>query len=286
MRTRKPISKDIELRVLLACGRRCCLCLYLNDRDEVRKGQLGHLNHQPEDARFENLVWLCLEHHDEFDSRTSQSKGLTEQEVRAYRDRLYEHISVKAGRRNYYEDPPPVELPPFEANSEYDHVRANFPREARFTSQPWRFPLWQVANQPEIFAYKTPNADGVCLLERIDLPDGRIVIACIAIEGNPGRSITNSVENIVFQVSERFKIPAKSLVWLEHYDYDQTNEWNMVTFGQIPPNGPFADPVWHEMTSETWGDLRLRPKRKLRRRNGNFESKLRKLFHWPHDSLI
>jgi hypothetical protein len=43
---------------------------------------------------LENLVWLCLEHHDEFDSHTSQSKGLTPEEVRAYRDRLYKDLGT------------------------------------------------------------------------------------------------------------------------------------------------------------------------------------------------
>jgi hypothetical protein len=79
----------METEVLLASGRRCCLCVFLSNRDDVRKGQLAHLNRNATDTRFENLVWLCLEHHDEYDGRTSQLKGLSPGEVRAYRDRLY-----------------------------------------------------------------------------------------------------------------------------------------------------------------------------------------------------
>jgi hypothetical protein len=37
----------------------------------------------------ENLVFLCLEHHDEYDSRTSQKKGLIPSEVQVFRDELY-----------------------------------------------------------------------------------------------------------------------------------------------------------------------------------------------------
>src|SRR5438309_179843 len=85
---RKPMSSNIESEVLIASARRCCLCVFLNDRDEVRKGQIAHLNHNRNDHRFENLVWLCFEHHDDYDGRTSQSKGSTLAEVRAYRDRL------------------------------------------------------------------------------------------------------------------------------------------------------------------------------------------------------
>jgi hypothetical protein len=35
-----------------------------------------------------NLVYLCVEHHDEYDSTTSQVKGITEAELRAYKERL------------------------------------------------------------------------------------------------------------------------------------------------------------------------------------------------------
>ena len=37
---------------------------------------------------FENLVFLCLSHHDEYDSRRSQSKGLLLEEVREYRNKI------------------------------------------------------------------------------------------------------------------------------------------------------------------------------------------------------
>ena len=74
---------------------------------------------------------------------------------------------------------------------------------------PWSFPTWQVANEPELFPYKGKNGwDGICLIERIDLPDGRIVIAAIQVPGNPGNSITNSAEVLCFQVCERFRVNA------------------------------------------------------------------------------
>jgi hypothetical protein len=36
---------------------------------------------------------MCLDHHDEYDGRTSQSKGLTQAEVREYRRELYTQYS-------------------------------------------------------------------------------------------------------------------------------------------------------------------------------------------------
>ena len=274
---------------MVAARRRCCLCVFLHHRDEVRKGQIAHLNRDPSDFRFENLVWLCFEHHDEYDSRTSQSKGLISAEVRAYRDAIHARNDTE-GKRSFLEDTQSakaVELPPLSPTSEYETLRKRFARELDFTSTPWHYPLWQVANDPDFFAYKAGNgADGVCLIERVNLPDGRIVIACIQTAGNPGLSITNGVEELCFQVCERFEIPANRLVWLEHYDYDEKGEWNMVTFEQTPPQGPFANPKWVDMTPELWRDLRLKPKKKLTSCRGQFRSKLMKLFPWPTEALL
>ncbi|TAM45591.1 MAG: hypothetical protein EPN55_07805 [Gammaproteobacteria bacterium] len=286
MGKRKPVPKSVEKDVLIASRRRCCLCVFLYDRNEVCKGQIAHLNQNPSDFRFENLAWLCLEHHDEYDGTTSQSKGLTLDEVREYRDRLYARHNWDA-KQSSPDDAQAVELQALPETSEYETVRKNFAYELKFTLAPWRFPLWQVANRSEFFAYKAGNrADGICLIERIDLPDGRIVIACIEMAGNPGNSITNCVEELCFQVCERFDIPAERLVWLEHYDYDGRDEWDMVTFEQKPPRGPFASPEWTVMTPELWRELKLKPKKRITQWHGNYYSKLTKLFDWPTEALL
>jgi len=88
MPARRRISPRVETLVATLSHRRCCLCVFLEGRDEVRKGQIAHLNGDCMDNRLENLAWLCLDHHDDYDSRTSQSKGLTEGELRHWRDQL------------------------------------------------------------------------------------------------------------------------------------------------------------------------------------------------------
>jgi hypothetical protein len=40
----------------------------------------------------DNLAFMCLEHHDWFDSKTSQSKGSSAAEARHYREELYEEL--------------------------------------------------------------------------------------------------------------------------------------------------------------------------------------------------
>jgi hypothetical protein len=159
---RRASERLAEKDVLTASRRRCCLCVFLNKCDEVCRGQIAHLNRNPNDSRFENLVFLCLAHHDEYDGRTSQSKGFVTDEVREYRDRLY--------AKNQFEAHPKSAaiLAPLPHALQYAELSE---RSATLLSKPWRFPLWQVANVPEFFAYKSRNGfDGVCLIERIDLP--------------------------------------------------------------------------------------------------------------------
>jgi hypothetical protein len=57
-----------------------------------KKGQVAHLDRNPGNNTFDNLAFLCLDHHDEYDSTTSQTKGLQLKEVKVYRQGLYEAV--------------------------------------------------------------------------------------------------------------------------------------------------------------------------------------------------
>ena len=86
---RKPIPPVVQADVVIKSRRRCPLCVFLDGNESERPGQIAHLNGDHGDNRFENLVWLCLEHHDKFDSTTSQTKNYTQVEVKSYRDKFY-----------------------------------------------------------------------------------------------------------------------------------------------------------------------------------------------------
>jgi len=96
MRTgkRKKPTRSVETQVLQACRRRCCLCYFLRDDRGEKSGQIAHLNRDSSDSKLENLVWLCLEHHDTYDSKTSQSKNYTVNEVTDYRDKLNQEFGT------------------------------------------------------------------------------------------------------------------------------------------------------------------------------------------------
>ena len=54
----------------------------------VKRGQIAHLDRDRTNNTIANLAYLCLEHHDAYDSTSRQSKGFSAREVRAYRAEL------------------------------------------------------------------------------------------------------------------------------------------------------------------------------------------------------
>lgn len=94
MAKRKSVSKDSEVQLFQRCRRRCCICFGLNKDESVKNGQIAHLDRDHSNNSIENLVLLCLEHHNHYDSRTSQSKNYTLGEVKAYRDELENHFAT------------------------------------------------------------------------------------------------------------------------------------------------------------------------------------------------
>lgn len=99
MAKRRPkLPTHVEKEVLLKSGRRCCICVGLHNDLVVKKGQIAHLDHNPSNNNQDNLAFLCMDHHDEFDSETSQTKKLTMHEIQHYRDQLYTQLDAPEAR--------------------------------------------------------------------------------------------------------------------------------------------------------------------------------------------
>jgi hypothetical protein len=98
MTSRKRIPDSTQAEVLVQSRRRCCICFGLRRDDEVKKGQIAHLDGNRNNNKIENLAFLCFDHHDEFDTSTSQSKGLNINEVLKYREELHYHYGNWAAR--------------------------------------------------------------------------------------------------------------------------------------------------------------------------------------------
>lgn len=112
MAKRRPsIPKVIQRELLTQSMRRCCLCFGLNHDIAQKEGQIAHLDRKCSNNRLDNLAWLCLPHHDDYDSVRRQTKRLTSEEVKVYRSKLYDQLakfpfapSVVEEPIDYYEE--------------------------------------------------------------------------------------------------------------------------------------------------------------------------------------
>jgi hypothetical protein len=91
-RRRPTIPAAVETAVLTKSARRCCLCFGLGGDLQEKAGQIAHLDGDRTNNKEDNLAWLCLVHHNDYDSTTSQAKNYTLREVKQYRDRLYTRV--------------------------------------------------------------------------------------------------------------------------------------------------------------------------------------------------
>jgi hypothetical protein len=89
---RKATVMKTETDVLARSRHRCALCFGLYRDPAVKQGQIAHVDHNRANAAYENLVFLCLPHHDQYDSSTSQSKNFGPGEVRRYRTELDKYL--------------------------------------------------------------------------------------------------------------------------------------------------------------------------------------------------
>src|SRR3984893_19528908 len=94
MRIRKAIPDDTQHRILDHSRRRCALCVHFDQDYGQKEGQLAHIARDPSNNDKHNLAYLCLPHHDDYDSKRRQTKNLTEGELKTARDRLYAYIDA------------------------------------------------------------------------------------------------------------------------------------------------------------------------------------------------
>lgn len=90
--------------MLTSSARRCALCYGVDNDFNEKKGQIAHLDKDHSNHSIANLVFLCLDHHDSYDGRTSQSKGYRRSEVIHYRQLLYERVAQRGERDQRFEN--------------------------------------------------------------------------------------------------------------------------------------------------------------------------------------
>lgn len=97
--SRKSISPTVQAEVLLESRRRCCICFGLNRDTAIKQVQIAHLDKDSSNSAKDNLAVLCINHHDQYDSRTSQSKNFTPHEVKQFRVELLIAIESAFGNK-------------------------------------------------------------------------------------------------------------------------------------------------------------------------------------------
>jgi hypothetical protein len=78
----------------------------------IKQRQIAHLDRDASNNEIENFAFLCLTHHDQYDTRTSQTKRLTEGEVKHFRQKLRDLIA-----RDPSKSPQPSERHPLSRTS-------------------------------------------------------------------------------------------------------------------------------------------------------------------------
>jgi hypothetical protein len=108
MTSRRRISKDLVSEVMFAADLRCCMCEsgagLLPPR--LHGGQVHHLDGNHANNTKDNLVWLCLEHHEQAGTRGKAVRHLSADVIRRYRNMLENHIRRHRGMQRLQESKP------------------------------------------------------------------------------------------------------------------------------------------------------------------------------------
>lgn len=92
MSHRKQPTDVVQAELLTKCRRRCCMCYSLDRDNRQKKGQVAHIDRDSSNSSIENLAYLCLDHHNDYDSKMSQSKNYTPHELLSYKAELENYI--------------------------------------------------------------------------------------------------------------------------------------------------------------------------------------------------
>jgi hypothetical protein len=91
---RRGPASDVAVTSILTSRRRCALCFGLQRDWTVKEGQLAHLDRNRANNDPSNLVFLCLEHHNAYDTRRSQARNISADELRRYVNELQAFLAT------------------------------------------------------------------------------------------------------------------------------------------------------------------------------------------------
>lgn len=92
---RVKIGEEVGADVRFAVDSRCCLCEWHGafPPPRTQNGQIHHLDGDRSNSDPDNLVWLCLDHHEEAGKKGRVSRNLSPATIRRYRTLLQRTIA-------------------------------------------------------------------------------------------------------------------------------------------------------------------------------------------------
>lgn len=95
MSERKKLVDTIASQVMIDCKRRCAICVGINQDRESKRGQIAHIDRNRQNNKYANLAFLCIPHHDDYDTVPRQSKSWSPHELRHYKNLVVAEYSSK-----------------------------------------------------------------------------------------------------------------------------------------------------------------------------------------------
>ncbi len=92
--SRKAIPEKVERSVLIKSRRRCAFCYFFENDTKRVEGQIAHIDRDKSNHNESNLVFLCLLHHNEYDTRPSQTKRYQPEEAKTAKVSLESYIKT------------------------------------------------------------------------------------------------------------------------------------------------------------------------------------------------
>jgi hypothetical protein len=126
---RVPVPDEVRSEVARKCRRRCCMCYYLYNGTDPVDGQIAHLDQDNTNSHPDNLAYLCLECHKNFDRKSNRVMGYLAAEIKHYRDELHREMNddqvewtvrIRTARENYDKLKPLI-------NSAFKELRKEIP---------------------------------------------------------------------------------------------------------------------------------------------------------------
>ncbi|MEZ5952744.1 MAG: HNH endonuclease signature motif containing protein [Hyphomonas sp.] len=89
-KSRTPIPDNVSAQILVEADRTCCVC-----RDPSKAIQIHHIDENPSNNAPENLVVLCLEHHNDTQLRGGFGRKLKAAEILIYKKNWIETVVTR-----------------------------------------------------------------------------------------------------------------------------------------------------------------------------------------------